>query len=357
MDKNADSVLLIERLPLAALKLDPRSPRRHSDRKIRQIARSVKAFGFNVPILIDQNGKVVAGHGRCKAARLLGMKEVPTIRLEHLTEAQAKAFMIADNRLSETSEWDERLLAESLRELCDLELNFSVEATGFEMGEIDLKIESLDDASAQVEAEDTLPSPATGPPVSQAGELWLLNEHRILCGNALDPRAYEVLMAGRRAAMVFCDPPYNVKIDGHASGLGRMHHPDFIMASGEMSEAEFASFLTLACAQLARNSLDGSIHFICMDWGHAGELITAGRTAYSELKNVCVWVSTMPAWEVSTEASTNSYSCSRPAAGLTETMFNWDNSGGIGPMCGLIPVPTHLAEPPTKAICRPSTPP
>jgi DNA methylase len=90
--------------------------------------------------------------------------------------------------------------------------------------------------------------------------------------------------------MAFCDPPYNVKIDGHASGLGRTHHREFVMASGEMSEAEFASFLTLACAQLARNSLDGSIHFICMDWGHAGELITAGRTAYSELKNVCVWV-------------------------------------------------------------------
>jgi DNA modification methylase len=290
VEKNADSVLLIERLPLAALKLDPRNPRRHSDRQIRQIARSIKAFGFNVPILIDQNGKVVAGHGRCKAATLLGMKEVPIIRLEHLTEAQAKAFMIADNRLSETSEWDERLLAESLRELCDLELNFSVEATGFEMGEIDLKIESLDDASAPVEAEDTLPSPATGPPVSRAGDLWLLNEHRILCGNALDTRAYEALMAGRRAAMIFCDPPYNVKIDGHASGLGRTHHPDFMMASGEMSEAEFASFLTLTCAQLVRNSVDGSIHFICMDWGHAGELTTAGRTAYSELKNICVWV-------------------------------------------------------------------
>jgi DNA modification methylase len=97
-------------------------------------------------------------------------------------------------------------------------------------------------------------------------------------------------MAGMRAAMVFCDPPYHVKIDGHASGLGRMHHPEFMMASGEMSGAEFASFLTLACAQLARNSLDGSIHFICMDWGHAGELITAGRTAYSQLKNICVWV-------------------------------------------------------------------
>jgi ParB-like chromosome segregation protein Spo0J len=131
--KGAVSDPLIERLPLGALKLDPRNPRHHSDRQIRQIARSIKAFGFNVPILIDQNGKVVAGHGRLKAAERLDLKEVPTIRLDHLTEAQAKAFMIADNRLSETSEWDEQLLAESLRELCDLELDFSIEATGFEM--------------------------------------------------------------------------------------------------------------------------------------------------------------------------------------------------------------------------------
>jgi DNA modification methylase len=291
MAKDAVSDLLIERLPLGALKLDPRNPRHHSDRQIRQIARSIKAFGFNVPILIDQNGKVVAGHGRLRAAERLDLKEVPTIMLEHLTEAQAKAFMIADNRLSETSEWDEQLLAESLRGLCDLELDFSIEATGFEMGEIDLKIESVAGGAGDPDEEaDALPSPATGPAVSRPGDLWLLNEHRVLCGNALDTRAYEALMAGKRATMVFCDPPYNVKIDGHASGLGRMHHPEFIMASGEMSEAEFASFLTLACAQLARNSLDGSIHFICMDWGHAGELITAGRTAYSELKNICVWV-------------------------------------------------------------------
>jgi DNA modification methylase len=291
VEKNADSVLVIERLPLRMLKLDPRNPRHHSDRQIRQIARSIEAFGFNVPILIDRNGKVVVGHGRYWAAELRGIQEVPTIRLEHLTDAQAKAFMIADNRLSETSEWDEQLLAESLRELCDLELDFSIEATGFEMGEIDLKIESLAGGASDPDEEaDELPSPATGPAVSQPGDLWLLNEHRVLCGNALDTRAYEALMAGKRATMVFCDPPYNVKIDGHASGLGRTHHPEFVMASGEMSDAEFASFLTLACAQLARNSLDGSIHFICMDWGHAGELISAGRTAYSELKNICVWV-------------------------------------------------------------------
>jgi DNA modification methylase len=291
MAKNVFSDLLIERLPVGALKLDPRNPRHHSDRQIRQIARSIKSFGFNVPILIDRNGKVVAGHGRAEAARMLGLEEVPIIKLEHLTESQAKAFMIADNRLSETSEWDERLLAESLRELCDLELDFSIEATGFEMGEIDLRIEGLGgDAGDADERTDALLLQPAGPIVSQAGDLWLLNEHRVHCGNALESRAYETLMAGKRAAMVFCDPPYNVKVDGHASGLGRTHHREFAMASGEMSEGEFTSFLMLACTQLARYSVEGSIHFICMDWAHAGELIAAARSAYSELKNICVWV-------------------------------------------------------------------
>jgi hypothetical protein len=151
--------------------------------------------------------------------------------------------------------------------------------------------------------------------------------------------------------MVFSDPPYNVKIDGHASGLGRMHHPEFMMASGEMSGAEFASFLTLACAQLARNSLDGSIHFICMDWGHAGELITAGRTAYSELKNICVWVKHNAGMGSFYRSQHELVFVFKAGRGPHRNNVQLGNSGGIGPMCGLIPVPTRLAEPPTKAIC------
>jgi DNA modification methylase len=120
--------------------------------------------------------------------------------------------------------------------------------------------------------------------------LWLLNKHRIYCGDALDARAYEILMQRKRAAMVFSDPPFNVRIDGHVSGLGQVRHREFAMASGEMNEAEFTTFLTLSCTLLARNSIDGSIHFISADWRHAGELIAAGRAAYSDLKNICVWV-------------------------------------------------------------------
>jgi len=275
--------------PISELKSDPQNPRVHSPKQIRQIARSIEVFGFVVPILVDASGKIIAGHGRISAAQLLGWSEVPTICLDHLTEAQVKAFMIADNRLTENSTWDDRLLAQHLKDLSLLELDFSLEVTGFAMGEIDLRIEGLEvTPEAAPDPGDALP-PAAGPQVSRAGDLWLLGRHRVYCGDALDDGAYDALMQGDTAAMVFTDPPYNVKIDGNVSGLGAVQHREFAMASGEMSESEFTAFLKRACALLARHSDEGSIHFICMDWRHMGELLAAGREAYVELKNVCVW--------------------------------------------------------------------
>jgi DNA modification methylase len=278
--------------PIDSLTLDPRNPRRHSERQIRQIARSIESFGFNVPVLIDGSNKVLAGHGRVFACQKLGWRDVPIVRLTHLTEAQARAFSIADNRLTENSTWDDRLLGEVFGDLAALDLDFSLEATGFHMGEIDLRIEGLTSGSTDEGDEaDALPppTPARGP-VSRTGDLWLLGEHRVYCGNALDADAYEILMQGKRAATVFTDPPYNVPIGGHASGLGSVRHREFAMASGEMSETEYTAFLTLVCTALARNSREGSIHFVCSDWRHAGELIAAGQASYSELKNICVWV-------------------------------------------------------------------
>jgi DNA modification methylase len=233
--------------------------------------------------------QVIAGHGRVLAARQLGLERVPTIRLEHLSEEQAKGFAIADNRLTENSVWDERLLGEQLKELSLLKLDFSLEATGFEMGEIDLKIEGLTSPSDEEDPADAIPTPA-GPTVSEVGDLWLLGRHRVYCGSALDESAYAALMRDKRAAAVFTDPPYNVPIEGNVSGLGAVRHREFVMASGEMDEAQFTAFLTRACLLLARHSRDGSLHFICMDWRHLNELLAAGNKAYTELKNVCVWV-------------------------------------------------------------------
>jgi DNA modification methylase len=272
------------------LKPDPANPRRHTKKQVRQIANSIEAFGFNVPILIDRNGNIIAGHGRWLACRLLGWSEVPTLCLDHLSPAQARAFMLADNRLAEIADWDDRLLAQQLNELSLLVLDFNIEDTGFEMGEIDLRIASLDDPPAsEDDPADLVPDLPAGPPISKIGDLWLLGRHRLLCGNALEAAAFAALMGDERAAMVFTDPPYNVAIDGHATGLGAIHHRPFPMASGEMDAAQFAAFLAAAFKNLAAFSIDGSIHFICMDWRHLEEILAASRNAYSGLLNLCVW--------------------------------------------------------------------
>ena len=270
------------------LKPNPRNPRLHSLRQIKQIAKSIEAFGFNVPLLIAKQGEVIAGHGRLAAAKLLKLDQVPTLALEHLTEVQAKAFLIADNRLTENAEWDENLLAEQFKELAELNLDFSLETTGFEMAEIDIMIEGASPAPADG-ADDADELPEATARVSQPGDLWLLGKHRLLCGDALQAEDFKRLLGDDRAQMVFTDPPYNVPIDGYATGFGKIHHEEFVMAAGEMTESEFIAFLTTACNHLAKFSVDGSLHFVCIDWHHVYELLSAGRTAYTELKNLCVW--------------------------------------------------------------------
>ena len=283
--------MLIVYWAIDQLKPDPHTARRHSKKQIRQIANSIKAFGFNVPILIDRNGNVIAGHGRLLACRELGITKVPTLCLDHLTPAQARVFMIADNRLTEIATWDDRLLAQQLKDLSLLGLDFSLELTGFEIGEIDLRIASLEDLpKPDDDPADLLPELPAGPPVSKIGDLWLLDRHRLLCGSALDSAVFKALMGAERAAMVFSDPPYNVPIEGHVSGLGAIHHRPFPMASGEMDGAEFTAFLAGALRNFAAFSLDGSLHYVCMDWRHLEELLAAARGAYGELKNLCVWV-------------------------------------------------------------------
>ncbi len=281
--------LIITQQPLANLQPDPNNARHHTKRQIKQIARSIASFGFNVPVIIDDTGKIIAGHGRVMAAREMGWQAVPVIQLAHLSPAQARAFAIADNRLTENSSWDENLLGESLRELASLDLDFSLEATGFTMAEIDLKIEGVGAPTEKEDSADAVVG-STGPAVTAVGDLWQLGQHRILCSDALQAESYKQLLEGRLAEMVFTDPPYNLKVDGHCTGLGSVRHREFPMASGEMSVTEFTDFLGTACHLLAQHSADGSLHYICMDWRHASELLAAGSQAYHELKNICVWV-------------------------------------------------------------------
>jgi DNA modification methylase len=270
---------------------DPKNPRTHSKKQIEQIANSIKAFGFNVPFLIDREQRVIAGHGRLAACELLGIDSVPTISLQHLTEEQIRAFMIADNRLTENGAWDDQLLAQHFQALSAVDLDFSLETTGFEMGEIDVFVDNLASAPSSAEdLSDVLPESSSAVPITKAGDLWLLNQHRLFCGDALEERSYELLMDSNPASAVFIDPPFNCRIDHYVSGFGKIHHAEFAMGSGEMSSEEFTAFLSKAFSHLVRHSTLGSLHFIALDWRHMNELLGAAEKLYSELKNVCVWV-------------------------------------------------------------------
>jgi DNA modification methylase len=287
----AKRILAVKYLPVAALKPNPQNPRVHTAKQIRQIANSIKIFGFNVPVLVDSQLQVIAGHGRVLACELLGITEVPTIRLEHMSERQISAFTIADNRLTENAEWDGRLLGEQFKILSSVELDFALEVTGFEVSEIDIFIENLAPANeGEANLADVIPESEAKVQITEVGDCWNLNRHRVYCGDARNDFAYSALMKGRRAAMVFTDPPYNDPIDGYVAGFGKIHHPEFAVASGEMSVSEFTDFLAVVVALLARNSADGSLHFICMDWRHSAELISATQSVYSDFKNLCVWV-------------------------------------------------------------------
>ena len=285
----AERRLAVTYCQISKLKLNPKNPRAHGPKQIRQIARSIETFTFLVPVLVDGQGNVLAGHGRIQAALLLGWTEVPVIFVDHLSENQARAFMIADNRLTENSVWDDRLLAQQLKELSKLELDFSLEVTGFAMAEIDMHIEGLAAETDDDDPADALPE-QTGPAVTRLGDQWLLGRNRVGCGNALEEDSYAALMQDEKGAMAFIDTPFNVPIQGHVSGLGAIRHREFAMGCGEMNSDQFGAFLTRIFSLLARYSLDGAIHFICMDWRHMAEVLAAGAQVYTELKNLCLWV-------------------------------------------------------------------
>ena len=266
-----------------------RNARTHSKKQLRQIADSIDRFGFTNPILIDASNTILAGHGRVEAARLLGLAEVPCIRVEHMSAEEKRAYVLADNKLALNAGWDEEILAEELKELLAVDLDFDIGLTGFTVAEIDSLVDGLEPEEPGDPEEDRL-SEDDGEARCRPGDIWQLGPHRLICGSSLDERTVAELMAGEKARMVFTDPPYNVPIDGHVGGSGKVRHREFAMASGEMTKAEFIAFLKTAFENLAASSLDGSIHFICMDWRHMDEVQKASEGVYAELKNLIVWV-------------------------------------------------------------------
>ena len=274
--------------PISSLRPATRNPRTHSKKQVRQIADSITRFGFTNPILIDDDDHILAGHGRIAAARLLGMENVPVVRLAGLSTQERRAYLLADNKLALNAGWDQELLAIEFQELIDA--GFALEVTGFSLTEIDFTLEAARQARVEEKdgKSDKIPAMADHA-VSVPGDLWQLGRHRLLCGDARASEIYARLMPGEEAGLVFTDPPYNVPIDGHVCGLGRVRHREFAMGVGEMAEAGFIDFLSSALANMARPCRDGAILYVCMDWRHMPELSIAGRRSGLELKNLCVW--------------------------------------------------------------------
>jgi DNA modification methylase len=281
----------IEPMPLASLRPHPGNARTHSKKQIRQIADSIRQFGFTNPVLIGEGGEIIAGHGRVEAAKLLGLDCLPTVRLAHLNAAQRRAYVLTDNKLALNADWDRELLAIELQGLIDLD--FEVELTGFSPTEIDLVLDEAREGSpdGQTETEDQIPFPIDDPTsaITRSGDVWCLGRHRLICGDARDQAVFELVMGDERADLIFTDPAYNVPIDGHVTGLGRIRHREFAMGVGEMSPDAFKAFLQQTLGHAAALARNGAIAFVCMDWRHMGELLKAGQSVFSEHKNLCVW--------------------------------------------------------------------
>lgn len=273
----------IEMVPRASLVPNPDNPRKHSDKQLRQIGSSLDRFGFLVPIVVDDASLIVAGAGRWAAAGLLGIDEVPVIRAKFVTKADRRAFALAENRLGDLSDWDDAKLSAELAYL--YEQDYDLDLTGFSVGDLEFEIET-DAKAAEVPVE--LPDP-NAVAVSRVGDLWKIGPHRLYCGSSQQVESFEMLLGGDRATMVFSDPPYNVKISGNVSGLGKVKHREFVEASGEMSPGEFTTFLRGVFRHCVRFTVGGSIHYQCMDWRHVREMLDAADGVYTTFKQLVVW--------------------------------------------------------------------
>lgn len=261
---------------LDTLKPSPLNAREHSEKQIDMIADSMRKFGFISPLVVDGKFEIVAGHGRYEAAKKAGIKAVPIVRIEHLTEAEIRAYRLVDNRIAEESIWNEKALATEIDYLIQAELNceidFSVEITGFSTPFIDtLFIEEEEGVISDEEAETPLIL-QNKPPVATLGDIWTLGQHRVACGDSRDTTLNARLFGKEQVQLLCSDPPYNLKISGFVSGKGAVKHKEFRMCSGEMSKEEFIDFLHQAFSAAFSRLDDGGCFYIFIDWRHLEEV-------------------------------------------------------------------------------------
>jgi DNA modification methylase len=287
-DSNRRNDLLPE-LRLRQVALSELSPSPHRSRQLKadhveRLVASISDLGFALPILVRES-EIVDGHVRVAAAERIGMVSVPAIEISHLSSAEVRKLRLTLNRTAEMGEWDLDQLRVEISDLIDLDVELS--STGFSVQDLDIILLDEDDEGSE-EASDQLPD-AAGPPVTRPGDLWLLGDHRIICGNSLDADIHDTLLDGRAVHLVLTDPPYNVSIPGNVSGLGKNKHADFAMASGEMGHPEWQAFLDKVLTQLAAPLIEGGIIFVFMDWRSIHRVYGAGFAAGLNLVNLIVW--------------------------------------------------------------------
>ena len=287
------ATMQVRLVPLRSLKPARRNARTHSKRQIGQLANSILALGWTYPILVDEQGYIIAGNGRFQAASQLGLSEVPVLTVTGLSAAKKRALAIADNKIAANAGWDRSILAAEIGELSTLlpEINLDISITGFDPGEIDAL--AVDFTDTERDPADEFPLSDEKSAVSKIDDVWLLGPHRVICGDACDDDVVRTLMDGTRASMVFADPPYNLRI-GAIVGRGKIKHREFVSGSGEMSSTQFVHFMTRWMKLAAQYSENGAICYACIDWRHITEMLAAGTGVFREVKNIIVWVKTNP---------------------------------------------------------------
>jgi len=278
--------LSIEHLPVSVIRPYEGSPRLHSRAQRRKAAHITKQFGQLRPILIDSENCIIDGHLIFDCLREAGYDQVAAIVVDR-DPASIKAIRLALNRLPQDSRWHDARLRKELDELIDL--GYDMTLTGFDQVEIDMSL-SFDEGPSAGAIEDPVPEPNRAhPAIAKAGDLWQLGQHFLACGDSRDPKVMSALFGTELAEMIFTDPPFNVKIAGNVSGLGKHTHREFAMASGEMSQTEFIEFLTTTCGAAVSCLMDGGIAYYCIDWRHLNDLVTAAATNGLRQLNLIVW--------------------------------------------------------------------
>jgi DNA modification methylase len=243
----------IESVPIESLIPYARNARTHSEEQVAQIAGSIREFGFTNPVLIDGEGGIIAGHGRVMAARKLGLADVPCIRLSHLTEAQRRAYIIADNKLALNAGWDNQMLALEFQDLQGM--GFDIELTGFALGDINELLAELDATPEGSTDSDEVPQ-VQADAISKLGDVWLLGKHRIMCGDSTDAGSVALLMNGRKAALMQTDPPYGIAYVANAQSKGQsVAHADIENddLDGEKLQAFLEAQIRAALPSLNKN--------------------------------------------------------------------------------------------------------